>query len=249
VTRAYPPDPPEQGPSPRYEAVIWDIDDALVDSRECHMRAQRAALAALRVPEELLTRAMAIWERLFWFFEQGDHEGILRALAHELNLGVIDQEQLRRAAAIAEAAWETEMRPQRGVQDCLQRLTDGGLKLGVVSTGDPGVQHAKLERVRLNGYFADEAILLEARGSPRAKPNPYLIRQCCLILGVEPARSAYVGDRTSDVIAANLAGVEAVLIPSGPFEYKQPTDVGALIIERPSVTLQSAVELVRHLAL
>ena len=65
-----------------------------------------------------------------------------------------------------------------------------------------------------------EAIFDEFRhpDHPDRKPNPGLILRAAEELGLDLARSAMIGDRTSDVEAAQRAGVKGVLYRGEPLD-------------------------------
>ena len=89
-----------------------------------------------------------------------------------------------------------------------------------------GVMQAQLAEIgaQMDAFyycpFVPEAIFDEFRhpDHPDRKPNPGLILRAAEELGLDLARSAMIGDRTSDVEAAQRAGVKGVLYRGGPLD-------------------------------
>lgn len=111
-------------------------------------------------------------------------------------------------------------KPYEGMAEALEQLKGEGAKLGVLSNKfDAAVQQV----------IADQfpGVFHLARGEcdeiPR-KPDPtglqYMMRQ----LGVEAARTAYVGDSPSDVQVAHAAGAFAIAVTWG---YRSAEDLAA----------------------
>ncbi|MEJ3744407.1 HAD-IA family hydrolase [Actinomycetes bacterium KLBMP 9797] len=228
-------------------AVIWDIDDTLVNTRSCHIRCQRLALRDLGVAAWHIDAALRVWNELYWYFDRSDHVGILLALAGELGLDNADEDLIRVVASRMSYPWDACLMPKPGVVGCLDHLANAGVPLGIVSNGRPELQRLKLEKTRLDRYFPPTAVAVATPGGETAKPRPHAILACCATLGVPPRSCLYVGDRRSDVVAANIAGVRPVLIPSGMFEFKEPTTV-TLGLERPFRTFATARDFHRWIA-
>jgi D-glycero-D-manno-heptose 1,7-bisphosphate phosphatase len=89
-----------------------------------------------------------------------------------------------------------------------------------------GVMQSQLAEIgaRMDAFyycpFVAEAIFDEFRhpDHPDRKPNPGLILRAAEDLGIDLARSAMIGDRTSDVEAAQRAGVKGVLYRGEPLD-------------------------------
>jgi phosphoglycolate phosphatase-like HAD superfamily hydrolase len=224
-------------------AVLWDIDDCLVDSRGCLIRGQESALRSIGVADADIAAAVALWNRMLWYFRQEDRNGLLLAVAKELGLEQPDRRSLRRACDAFRLPWKS-IQPKPDVVDCLAALVEAGCELGAVSNGRYGAQQAKLRIAGLPSYLPRDAVLVVPTTELPSKPNPSSLIECCRRLSVSPRRTVYVGDRTSDVVAANLAGMIPVRLPSHGPEVHEPADGVTLRLETPEVRLTDVRELV-----
>lgn len=102
----------------------------------------------------------------------------------------------------------------------LEALRARGLRLAVVSNSDGSIE-AKLHHEGLGHLFEH---VLDSHVEGVAKPHPELFRRAVERLGVDPARTLYVGDLYSiDVVAAGLAGLQGVLLDrTGEYETPRP---------------------------
>src|SRR5438105_11213631 len=229
--------------TPQLAAVLWDIDDCLVDSRECQARGQQSALRSIGVADADIADAVTLWHRMLWYFGQEDRNGLLLAVASELGIKQPDRRSLKRACEAFNSPWES-IRAKSGVPDCLAALVAAGCKLGAVSNGRYGPQQAKLRKAGLNSYLPRRSVLVVPTTELPSKPNPRSLIECCKRLSVSPHRTVYVGDRTSDVVAANLAGMISIRLPSLGPEVHEPADEARLRLEIPEVCLTDVQELV-----
>ncbi|MEW2385502.1 HAD family hydrolase [Micromonospora sp. NPDC047707] len=92
-----------------------------------------------------------------------------------------------------------------------------------------GASHAAaeilLDRTGLAGHFT---VVLGGDEVDRPKPDPAGVLLACRRLGVEPGRSAYVGDSPLDLRAARSAGARSVAAGWGhQYDPSVPTDLTA----------------------
>jgi HAD superfamily hydrolase (TIGR01509 family) len=98
-----------------------------------------------------------------------------------------------------------------GSAESLDRLRQSGLRLGVVSNSDGRVEEA-LDAAGLLRYFD---VVIDSGRLGLEKPDPRIFYAALDALGVEPGEALYVGDLYEiDVVGANAAGIEAVLVAS-----------------------------------
>jgi putative hydrolase of the HAD superfamily len=146
----------------------------------------------------------------FWTSEQetsGVWVGMYSLLCHRLG---IEERAEELAMAVYEAFGSAERwRAWDDVRPAFERLRDRGVRVGVISNWDrrlPGL---------LDGLgFTDvvEVIVSSADVGLR-KPDPRIFDLACERLGVEPGRSAHVGDHAyADVLGARMAGLAPILI-------------------------------------
>src|SRR5258708_6723566 len=200
-------------PHPAIDAVIWDYDGTLVDSRF----ADEAAVAELVRREP----AAAAGAEAFWATEG---EPIIQRL--ELAWPGRSGEILPLFDQLARP------RRQRGVGAVLEALRQRGLPMAVVSSRRCHPLDWGLRACGLRRYF-DLVVGLEDVSTP--KPDPEGLLLATGRLGVTAARSIYVGDSEVDVEAGHRAGMTAwraawAFPPRGeatrsPFLLQRPADV------------------------
>lgn len=128
-----------------------------------------------------------------------------------LELDVPEDLRLALVAAFADAGSATDLRLVHGAGTCLQALDDAGVGLGIVC--DVGLTPSSALRVHLERWgllelfgalaFSDEVGVY--------KPEPGIFQVALDALGVEPARTAHVGDRLrTDVAGARSLGMVSV---------------------------------------
>jgi beta-phosphoglucomutase-like phosphatase (HAD superfamily) len=172
---------------PAVDAVIWDYDGTLVDTRF----ADEAAVT------ELIRRdpSAAAGAEVFWATEG---QPIIQRLelawpgrAREV-LPLFDQ--------------PVPPHRQRGVGPVLDTLRRGRVPMAVVSSRRRDPLDWGLRAARLRPYFAT-VIGLEDVGAP--KPDPEGLLVAARRLSVSPSRAVYVGDSEVDVEAGHRAGMTA----------------------------------------
>ena len=197
------------------QAVLFDLDDTLVDfqhSRRCGLRAVQAVLPAL---------ASLPLEELELAHDDHLHANYLRTLGGGLSddaarreriCGICrryrvlpDERTVGEAAAAYAHAQQSNVRLVPGVRELLDALR-GLVKIGVVTNGPSARQRGKLERF---GIYPDAVAISEDVGT--TKPAPAIFRFALARLGVDPERATMIGDSwENDILGALGCGMAAV---------------------------------------
>jgi HAD superfamily hydrolase (TIGR01662 family) len=118
---------------------------------------------------------------------------------------------------------------------CLSRLREAGYVVGVA-----GNQSARLESV-LRDLDLPIDVIASSASLEVEKPSPLFFERLAAKAGVDPAESAYVGDRLdNDVQPAREAGMVGVFLKRGPWAHLHAHDVAS---SRPDVKIDSLDEL------
>jgi putative hydrolase of the HAD superfamily len=201
------------GMTPVIEAVLFDLDDTLLDGATAGESGLRALLA--RYPALDWEAAVAAWDEAFT-------EHFPAYLRGELTMAQSRAARIRAWAdrlgvpveAGAEPAWfqwylagyEAGWAAFADVGGCLEALA--GLRLGVITNGDGEQQRAKLAALGLDGRF--EAVIISGDAG-FAKPDARIFRLAATAIGVPPGRCLFVGDsRAGDAAGARAAGMLGV---------------------------------------
>jgi FMN phosphatase YigB (HAD superfamily) len=207
-------------------AVVFDVGETLVD--ESRMWSEWAAW--LGVSD--LTLAGLLGATI----ARGQHHvEALRMVRPGLDLATE-----RRARA--DAGVPDELRPGDLYPDalpCIAALREIGLVVG--AAGNTG---AEVERFLHAGCGVD--VVASSDGLGVAKPAPAFFAAIIELVGVEPGRIAYVGDRVdNDVLPAQTAGMLAVHIRRGPWGHLHAAMPEAA---RADIRIESLAELPGRLA-
>lgn len=190
-------------------AVCLDIDDTLID----YTTSARCALSLLVGDDD----AWSVWQEI-------TEEYAAKVIAGELAYETMHRERTKAFFATrgehlddAEAAGRERRRKELLDQQwqlfsdalpCLDWLRGSGYKLAAVTNASGHHQRAKLAMLNLAEYF-DHVLIAGELGA--GKPDPVIFHTACLMMGVEPAETAHVGDRLdADAIGARDAGLRGV---------------------------------------
>ena len=195
------------------EAVLFDIDDTLVD----FAGSAAAGLVQLLGPEAAARDGLpATWQALTELhyprflagelaFADMQIERMVELLAWA-GLPIPDRAGLLALEARRQAEMTRNYRLFDDVRPCLAALSSW--RIGVVSNSDGPHQQAKLASVGLADTFE---VVVVSGDVGHAKPDPRIFRQACDRLGLPPAAVAYVGDRLDvDALGAAAAGLHGV---------------------------------------
>lgn len=98
-----------------------------------------------------------------------------------------------------------------GARDTLQTIVDHGKKLAIFSSMDRGILEPTAQRNQLHELTS---VIIAGTDVPQRKPHPDGILKALQDLGVpkEDYRHAvYIGDKDTDIHAAQAAGIDAIL--------------------------------------
>jgi len=199
--------------TPVIEAVLFDLDDTLLDGAVAGESGLRGLLA--RCPAVSWEVAVAAWDEAFT-------EHFPPYLAGEVTMAQSRAARIRTWAdrlgvpveAGAEPAWfewylagyEAGWAGFGDVGGCLDALA--GLRLGVITNGDGEQQRAKVVALGLGGRF--EAVIVSGDAG-FAKPDARIFRLAAAAVGVPLGRCLFVGDnRAGDAVGAQAAGMVGV---------------------------------------
>ena len=206
------------------DAVLLDIDDTLVDTRGAFTAGMRAV--ANRYLAHLGPAgpgaALEHWVRdpggYFPAFTSGRlgfvEQRRLRATAMHRDLGGpdLDDDTFTAWNLTYEQAFREAWVAVTDAVDLLERLVRCALPFGAVTNTQVDYQRDKLERTGLCAL----PILVGTDTLGVGKPDPRVFRHACTLLGVDPARTVYVGnDLAVDAQAAAAAGLLAVWFDRG----------------------------------
>jgi phosphoglycolate phosphatase-like HAD superfamily hydrolase len=179
------------GPDP-LQAVIFDLDGTLTDTLPVAFSAFRAAIA--QFSDHPFTD-----DELIGFFGPAEDGILQRLIPHDWEKCFelyLQEYATRHAECLA---------PFPGIQATLDLLHDRAVPLAIVTGKTPRAVEITLGHIDIGRYF--DAV---ETGSAAGGTKPVAIRKLVEKWRVPPGRTAYVGDASSDMEAANAVGVLAV---------------------------------------
>ncbi len=189
--------------TPRYDAVIFDLDGTLLYTLPDLHSSLNAALRECGYAERTLDETRR-------FIGNGSRKLIERALPGEAENPDVD-----RVLAVYRRVYRENLVvgtvPYPGMESTLFALRDAGLRLGV-ATNKPHENARYIIDTCFPGLFA--AVEGSREGQP-LKPDPAPVLRALRTLGVEASRSLYAGDSDVDYYTAVNSGADSVLCAWG----------------------------------
>jgi len=207
------------------KALLFDLDDTLLDYSSCQDACWAASCAAVATPAgadpAALTAAIEDVRRWFWSeparhrAERTDMVGAWAKIA-ELGLARLGGPGDGLARRIAEDFAARRCAAERLFPDALatlDALRARHVPLGLVTNGDARLQRGKIARHGLAPYFG--VVVIEGEFGA-GKPDATVFRHALTGLGVDPVGTWMVGDHLVwDVDGAQRVGLRAAWIDRG----------------------------------
>jgi pyrophosphatase PpaX len=210
------------------DAVLFDWDGTLLDSREALLRAWHGA------SENVLGRR-------FPATPEEEHVIFTQPGSRAFPYAAGDAERAELLAAAFQREYEDSGRLVRafpGVVGMLRRLRESGLRVGVVTSKSRRRYEADAERIGVIELVGAAICQEDCRVH---KPDPAPVLLALERLGAEPPAAVMVGDTPVDLAAGAAAGAEVVGVSWGASDASALSEAGA------SAVAGSADELVELL--
>jgi phosphoglycolate phosphatase len=181
---------------PRAEAIVFDLDGTLLDTRAVHLACLRATAAAVGLPGLSPAQLMRA--------QRGtDTETIAALVGPSLAASAADfYQDMLRARLSADPVG-----PMPGVIPTLRRLNDLGIRTGVCTGRSRDGAAAMLRQSGL-----DVQLLVAREDSARPKPAPDGLLGAIRLLTVAPDSALFVGDSSLDAAQGLACGIRTVLV-------------------------------------
>jgi pyrophosphatase PpaX len=183
----------------RFTTVLFDLDGTLIDSRAMILSSFRHAT------KTVLDRDYSEEELLA-------HVGGTSIYDQMRRFDAARAEELVRVYSEHNAGLHAELEAFPGVEELLERLTDEGRKLGVVTVKRRRTVELAFSVLPIERYFG---VVVTTESTERAKPDPQPVLYALEQLGAAAEQSAFVGDSPFDVAAGKAAGVFTVAVGWG----------------------------------
>jgi putative hydrolase of the HAD superfamily len=230
-------------PDRRVDAITFDYWNTLVWEERGHMRGLRIEAWAGLLEEAGFACERSMLDAVFdqswtryvehWTTNQ-QYQAVAAAEDILERLGFAVPRQIRRQLvdAFTSVGSQATLHLTDGIADCLRTLEDAGLRIGIIC--DVGMTASTILRSHLDKHgvldlfdhwsFSDEV--------GHYKPSPVIFEHALAGLGgVDPARTAHVGDiRRTDIAGAKGMGMVAVRYTGISDDDTQTTPEGDIVI-------------------
>ncbi|MBF0212621.1 MAG: phosphoglycolate phosphatase [Magnetococcales bacterium] len=200
-------------------ALLFDLDGTLVDSAPDLWRAMNHVLALHDQPALPL-------ERVRHLVGHGARALLARGLLGDLAEPPVDDPRFEAAVTSFLDYYRDHLTdhsptfPQ--VVEVLERLSDQGFAMAVVTNKPENLSHAMLEQLHLSRFFP---VVVGGESLPKRKPDPLPLWHALDALGIPPALGVMIGDSETDLLAARNAALPVILCSYG---YNRGQDVREL---------------------
>lgn len=214
----------------RVDAVIFDLDGTLIDSLSAYFRTLDEIFKRLDLPpvsREVIIDVMrdtdGDWGDLFPDADKKDE---------------LSRESLAIFEEIYPSMFKESIKMIPGIDGMLNRISTGGMKIGIVTSTHKRYLESKLFPLKQAGITQLFESVITIEDTPRCKPEPDPLNECMKSLGLSPSsQSVYVGDSFEDIMAGKAAGMKTVGVLTGLDDYE------TLKNEDPDVIIDSVVDL------
>lgn len=199
--------------TPLFSAVIFDLDNTLVDFMAMKRQAIDAAIDAMidaglaMDPTRVLARINLIYE------EEGiEYQKVFDRLLIDI-LGEVDHKVLAAGVVSYRRAREAALKPYPHVSATLMELVKNGVRLAVLSDAPIREAWLRLSYIGFSHLF-DHVVTFDDTG--RYKPDPKPFRHVLDLLEIEPHEAIMVGDRLErDIAGASALGMKTAFARYG----------------------------------
>jgi putative hydrolase of the HAD superfamily len=161
------------------KAVLFDLDNTLVDRDRAFLECVRARFSDRAVQAQLIRLDQG---------GRGDRRRLFDFWAQHTE-GLINQEAFGQFLA-------QRLQPDADLLDAL-RILSNRVKLGIITNGSGGTQRAKVKAAGLMGVIPPDRVWVSEEVG-KAKPDPEIFLLACQALDESPAHCLFVGDQESD---------------------------------------------------
>lgn len=218
------------------KAIIFDLDDVIVNSSPIHFVAYEKALADFGIAAPKIEGAL---RRDIYGMRIKE---IMELLAREFKMNV-DVEALtkHRNAYFMELVKEG-VEPMPGLYKLVDNITKWGLKRAVASSGVRDYVEAVLEQLDIKDFF-EGIVTGDDVKNPKPAPDGFLM--AAKKLSVEPRYCAVIEDSTHGLNAAKKAGMLAIGVKNSMVDSEQDMSPADVVVTRLDEITRRTIRLCR----
>jgi HAD superfamily hydrolase (TIGR01509 family) len=194
-----------------FEAVIFDWDGTLADSREAILTSFHSALREILnidVEDEFIERRIGVGAS--WTFRE-----ILQAKSILVSEEIIERLVAAKVRVAVGTSDKVKLFP--GARELLD-LLKGKIKMGLASMNNRSVINTLLGVLDVSQYFS---VVVTVDEVSRSKPDPEIFLKTCQNLGALPHRCLVVEDSIFGVEAAKRANMGCIAVAQGAYSKEE----------------------------
>ena len=199
------------------KAVIYDLDDLMVNSYEIHVRATNLLLKqhgvdASNIPKEVNRRFVGM--RI---------SDILKTIISYINLNVDFESFYKERNRIFLDLVKKELKPMPGLNESLSYYRQREFKIALASSGTKKYIEMVLDRFKIKEYFD---VIISGDHVKHGKPNPEIYRLTLNELSVKPSEAVVLEDAEVGIESAKGAGCYCIAVanPNTPTQDLSKAD-------------------------
>lgn len=187
------------------KAVIFDLDDTLYEEAAYVAQALEHASEYLAGRLGAPSQKAALHRRMLELLERDGRGRIFDVICGETGAAVSVEELVR-----VYRSTKPVLKLYPDAEEILRRLSERGIRTGLITDGCSRVQHEKVAALGLDRRL-DCVVVTDDYGM--AKPQTAVYEKCLFALGCAAPEAAYVGDNPrKDFIGAKALGMETFRI-------------------------------------
>jgi HAD superfamily hydrolase (TIGR01509 family) len=206
------------------KAIIFDMDDVIVNSSPVHFEAYEKALADFGIKAPKITGKL---RRDIYGMRIRE---IMELLAREFKMNVDVKELTRhRNEYFMELIRKKGVGAMPGLFELVENIKKWGLKRAVASSGVKIYVNEVVIRLGLGDFF-DAVVTGDDVTNPKPAPDAFLT--AAKRLGVEPADCAVLEDAAKGLEAAKAAGMLAIGVKNSVIDSGQDMSMADIVVNR-----------------
>lgn len=207
------------------KAVIFDMDDLMIDSEMLHFKAYKEVLSKFNIvfsKENYTSSYMGISDK-----------DITTDLVNKFNLPISQEELLVRKNEIFKNKFIHKVVPKKGLFNLLNNLQKDNYLLAVASGSQIEEIEIILRNLNINHYFKT---IVSAEFVEHGKPAPDIFLLVAKKLDVDPIYCLVLEDSPNGIAAAKKAGMKCYAIPSKETKGKDFSNADKILNSLESVS-------------
>ncbi|HRX17320.1 MAG TPA: HAD-IA family hydrolase [Spirochaetota bacterium] len=181
------------------DAIIFDMDGVLIDSKPLHYETDIAILKQIGLEKEssYLDRFVGMTNPEMW-----------QQIADENKLDINIEDILNTQIMLKlELLWKQNFSAIDGVVDLIRKIYSNNTVIGVASSSSEIFIENVLKKIDIGKYITS---YVSGENVPKGKPAPDIYIHIADVLGVKPAKCIAIEDSYHGVVAAKRAGMKVV---------------------------------------